>query len=357
MAGKPGVISLHGREYKTVALRVHEFREKCPIFEGWGLVSALVSADGDRIVFRAAVVHPSGHEIAVGFAEEERTTRGINAKSALECCETSAIGRALAAAGFAGTEYASADELAQALQPQSRAQSAPLALRAPQTPQKPRPHQSWAADRELYDRKLRARSLDLDRVNKFTTEQGWGLVSEWSTGDRARFLADIDSGSFDPDLPKPPPPKTPERRKTPGDHARDRARERVQSRATPSKWPQSHNWDRSGSEGPRGACLNDACSAIKGQINEDQDCPVLAPGEKHPDWAKCSRWFFAAAKERIGRDLDYANLANTLQTHGCKRPSRCSRSELEALLDQLVAPDCPEFLRFFTPNPPAPLEL
>ena len=42
----------------------------------------------------------------------------INATSALENAETSAIGRRLSALGFGGTEYASADEVANAIQQQ-----------------------------------------------------------------------------------------------------------------------------------------------------------------------------------------------------------------------------------------------
>jgi hypothetical protein len=38
---------------------------------------------------------------ATGYAEETVTSRGVNQTSALENCETSAIGRALANAGYA----------------------------------------------------------------------------------------------------------------------------------------------------------------------------------------------------------------------------------------------------------------
>ena len=42
----------------------------------------------------------------------------INKTSFVECAETSAIGRALASAGYMGTEFASADEVATAIQNQ-----------------------------------------------------------------------------------------------------------------------------------------------------------------------------------------------------------------------------------------------
>jgi hypothetical protein len=49
--------------------------------------------------------------VATGFAEEWRDEGYVNATSALENCETSAIGRALANLGLHGGEYASANEI------------------------------------------------------------------------------------------------------------------------------------------------------------------------------------------------------------------------------------------------------
>ena len=115
---KAGVINLRGREYKTVALRVSEFRAQYPIVDGWAIITEPVTVTEAVVVFKATVVDPSGRLVATGYAEEERSTRGVNSTSALENCETSAIGRALAACGFAGQEYASADELANALEKQ-----------------------------------------------------------------------------------------------------------------------------------------------------------------------------------------------------------------------------------------------
>lgn len=109
-----GVVNIHGREYKTVALRVQEFRQACPITDGWAITTDLVSIDDDRVVMRASILH-SGVVVGTGFAEEKRSSSQINRTSALENCETSAIGRALSACGFGGSEYASANEVVQAI--------------------------------------------------------------------------------------------------------------------------------------------------------------------------------------------------------------------------------------------------
>ena len=120
---KDGVVNIHGREYKTVALRVSEFREVCP---DWSIVTELVSADEDRVVMKAVISH-IGVPIGTGYAEEVRSASRINKTSALENAETSAIGRALAACGYGGTEYASADEVANAIQEQNTSEAvAPL---------------------------------------------------------------------------------------------------------------------------------------------------------------------------------------------------------------------------------------
>lgn len=105
-----GVVDIRGKQYKTVALRVSEFREMGELTDGWGLLTSIVSRDESGVCVRAEVTY-KGDTVATGHAEETRTG-SINKFAALENCETSAIGRALAAAGFAGSEFASADELA-----------------------------------------------------------------------------------------------------------------------------------------------------------------------------------------------------------------------------------------------------
>lgn len=106
-----GIINIHGKEYRTVAYRVNEFRTANPMESGWGIHSEIVELGEEKAVVRAWVTRPDGVIVGTGLAEEFRKASKINATSALENAETSAIGRALAACGLAGTEYASANEV------------------------------------------------------------------------------------------------------------------------------------------------------------------------------------------------------------------------------------------------------
>ena len=57
-------------------------------------------------------------DVYTGHAVEVYNSSMINKTSALENCETSSIGRALASAGFGGSEFASADEVSNAISQQ-----------------------------------------------------------------------------------------------------------------------------------------------------------------------------------------------------------------------------------------------
>src|SRR5947207_3483700 len=107
-----GKVNIHGREYQTAALRVSNFREKYPLFT---LQTEIISRDAETVVMKASILDESGRVIATGHAEERRNASTINKTSALENGETSAIGRALAAFGMGGTEFATADEVANAI--------------------------------------------------------------------------------------------------------------------------------------------------------------------------------------------------------------------------------------------------
>lgn len=110
-----GTVKIHGKEYKTVALRIQEFRDKHPDFT---IQTELVEAN-DVLVVMKATISMGPQVIATGYAEEVRTASKINRTSALENAETSAVGRALAFFGLGGSEIASADEVANAITQQS----------------------------------------------------------------------------------------------------------------------------------------------------------------------------------------------------------------------------------------------
>jgi len=111
-----GVVKIHGKEYKTVALRVAEFRAAHPDYT---ISTDLVEANDVLVIMKARILDNDGRLLATGYSEEVRAASKINATSALENAETSAIGRCLSALGFGGTEYASADEVASAIKQQN----------------------------------------------------------------------------------------------------------------------------------------------------------------------------------------------------------------------------------------------
>ena len=116
-------VDIHGKDYETVASRVNRFRLDKD-HKDLAIRTELVSSNDTYIIMKALIVdivknaddaRVGEFVLATGYAEEKRDSNNINKTSALENCETSAIGRALAAFGYAGTEYASADEVANAI--------------------------------------------------------------------------------------------------------------------------------------------------------------------------------------------------------------------------------------------------
>lgn len=116
MAKDTGVVKIHGKEYLTVARRINDFREKHP---DYGVHTEILSIDESTVVCRATITDSNGRQVSSGIAEEHRRASKINQTSATENCETSAVGRALAFLGMAGTEIASADEVAGAIAQQN----------------------------------------------------------------------------------------------------------------------------------------------------------------------------------------------------------------------------------------------
>ncbi len=103
-------IPMHGgKKYTMVNVRVEAFRNN--FGTDMGISTCVVKDDGKIVQVVATVTTPEGFVVGSGLAEEIRGAGHINKTSALENCETSAIGRALASLGLHGGEYASANEI------------------------------------------------------------------------------------------------------------------------------------------------------------------------------------------------------------------------------------------------------
>ncbi len=75
-----------------------------PAYAGWSIESDLVDLQPDRCCIKAMIRDADGRIRATGHAHEDRTSSMINKTSYVENCETSAIGRALANVGYAGSD-------------------------------------------------------------------------------------------------------------------------------------------------------------------------------------------------------------------------------------------------------------
>lgn len=107
-------VDIHGKSYKTVAERVNEFHSD-DRFHDWSIETEIVSMENGECVIKAFAKDAEGRIRGTGLAHEVRNAGNINKTSHVENCETSAIGRALANIGLAGTEYASANEVSNAV--------------------------------------------------------------------------------------------------------------------------------------------------------------------------------------------------------------------------------------------------
>jgi hypothetical protein len=96
-------MSFNPADYAEVAERLPLFWKDCPRGR---IITELIVDDGERIVMKASLfpTYEDHHPTTTGFAEEIRGSSMVNKTSALENCETSAVGRALANYQYQGSK-------------------------------------------------------------------------------------------------------------------------------------------------------------------------------------------------------------------------------------------------------------
>ena len=146
-------ISIHGKDYATVALRLAVARRN--LGAKLKIETEIVSIDKDVVVVKA-IVTIAGNVIATGLAEEKRSASRINQTSALENCETSAVGRALAFCGITNDTIASAEEVAAAIEQQD--QKLQSALKSLEGISHAGNFQKWISDNKTFLADLKAKN-------------------------------------------------------------------------------------------------------------------------------------------------------------------------------------------------------
>ncbi len=108
-------VNIKGKKYSTVNERHKHLLQYFPEAR---FNEEIIFHDADRVVVKTEL-HIGDIIYSVGHAEEYRNANFINKTSALENCSSSSLGRCLAAFGLSGSEYASAEELVNALNNQN----------------------------------------------------------------------------------------------------------------------------------------------------------------------------------------------------------------------------------------------
>lgn len=106
---------IKGKEYFQVGERVKMVHDDS-IEDNWeklDVLTEIVVFEETHVLMKATIVTPKG--TYMGHAYERADSSQINETSHVENCETSCIGRALASAGYLGHEFASANEVENAI--------------------------------------------------------------------------------------------------------------------------------------------------------------------------------------------------------------------------------------------------
>ncbi len=104
-------VSIHGKEYATVALRLAVARRN--LGTSLDIVTKVIHHDEKQILMQADIFIDGKH-VSTGTAHESKAESKMHQTSYVELSETSAIGRALAMCGLINDSVASAEEVSMA---------------------------------------------------------------------------------------------------------------------------------------------------------------------------------------------------------------------------------------------------
>lgn len=171
-----------GGQYTQVSTRVEAFRRH--VGADVSIETDLVVDDGKRVVIKAFVRRPDGFTIATGYAEEIRGSSNVNQGAAIENCESSAIGRALAALGLHGGQYASVEEIEKhGRNVENTTAQAPTEAAAPPVEDVPFDTDDWA-------------EWTREQCNQIKSITNMGRLEAWKNS-TARTRNDLKSASVD----------------------------------------------------------------------------------------------------------------------------------------------------------------
>lgn len=155
-------VKIHGKDYWTVAERMKMLKDDHG--QNYSLKTKCVEVENTiKCKAKIFLYLEQGKRVFHGSAEEVRGSTQINKTSALENCETSAIGRALSACGYSGGEYASANEVENAIEQQEKGPK--IDKKAPKTASEPR-KETYAStgQRELLSSLLETKQMPPDKM-------------------------------------------------------------------------------------------------------------------------------------------------------------------------------------------------
>lgn len=153
------------QDYETVESRLEKWHDKFPDSR---VETELIEASNTRFVVFAKLFKTEADPkpCATGLAFETITEKGVNSTSALENCETSAIGRALANAGFAAKgKRASREEMAKVVN------SAPSSFK-----------DKLEAKQNIYGKSGRSAAIETALRSSFEADKDVAPVA-WTVGD------------------------------------------------------------------------------------------------------------------------------------------------------------------------------